>query len=191
MAQTEDEDFQILNAIPWCSRLLSDSNFIRFPFTSRQHKPSTNEDAFFAETLKTKDTIRAAVSLYRRPSQGTVRTSEIRWLLTLGRKLDGYPNLCHGGITATLLDEIMGTLLVLNEKLENVAVRSQFVTAYLNIQYAKPVPTSDAAVMVTTRIKKTKGRKHFFEATLEDGEGNVLARAEGLHVQIREPKTKL
>lgn len=84
----------------------------------------------------------------------------------------------------------MGVFLTLNERLENASVRSQFVTAYLNVTYAKPVPTP-ATIMVTAKIKEIKGRKHFFEATISDGDGLVLAKGESLYIEIKEPKTKL
>jgi len=190
MNQTqEDRDLNHFQSIPWCAKHLQDPSFNLFPTYSTQYK-ATTEDALFAETLKTDDTFRATISLYKNPPPGAVRTEEVRWFFTLGPKVNGYTHVCHGGIVATIIDEAMGLLLTLNEKMEKKPTRSHFVTAYLNVTYLKPVPTP-STVLVTVKVKEIKGRKHFFESTVVDGEGAVLAKADSLYVEVKAREERL
>src|SRR5438477_8666761 len=106
------------HSIPWCAKLLNEPEFIITPTFSRQYKEST-EDALFAKTLKTDDTIGACLSLYKRPASGVSRINEVRTLLSLGYGVNGNSHLCHGGIVATIIDEVMGILLTVNKNLEN------------------------------------------------------------------------
>lgn len=38
-------------------------------------------------------------------------------------RLNGYPHLCHGGIVATIMDEVMGTLLAVNKSLGDANIK--------------------------------------------------------------------
>ena len=181
-----DLDREYFQSILWCARLLDESDFVIIPTVSRQYKEST-EDALFAETLKTHDTVRACLSLYKRPAPGVARVDEVRMLLSLGYRVNGYPHLCHGGIVATIIDEVMGTLLTVNKDLENATIRVATVTAYLNITYLKPIATPQT-VLVTAKLGKVKGRKHYIEASVKDGSGTVLAKAEALWLGINGSK---
>ncbi len=139
MTVDRDTDRAYFESIPWCLELLQDPGFIPTPTFSRQYKEST-EDALFAETLKTSDTIRACSSLYKRPDpSGIGQISELIMLVSLGYRVNGYPNLCHGGIVGTLVDEAMGMLLTVNKNLTSSPIRFATVTAYLHVTYLKPV----------------------------------------------------
>lgn len=106
------------------------------------------EDALFAETLKSDETICAFSSFYTQPAPGVAQIDEVHTLLSLGYRLNGYPHLCHDGIVVTIIDEAMGTLLVVNKSLRNADIESAPVTAYLNVIYLKPVATPQT-VLVT------------------------------------------
>jgi acyl-coenzyme A thioesterase PaaI-like protein len=189
MAEASQEpDLAHFQNIPWCAKLLSSPNVVITPTNSREYKAST-EDALFAETFKTDDTISACLSFYSRPAPESPRIEEIHTLLTLGYRLNGYPARAHGGVVATLIDEVMGSLLSVNKKLGLGATQGDTVTAYLNVTYLKPVGTP-GTVLVSARFKEVTGRKHFLEATIKDGSGEVLAKSEALWIGLERSKSK-
>jgi acyl-coenzyme A thioesterase THEM4 len=89
---------------------------------------------------------------------------------------------------ATVLDEIMGILLVVNAEyalqLSNGSERITQMTAYLNVSYKRPVRTP-GVVLATARIMKAEGKKWWIRATIEDSERQELAVAEALFVNAR------
>jgi acyl-coenzyme A thioesterase PaaI-like protein len=189
MAETSQEpDLAHFENIPWCAQLLSSPNIIITPTNSREYKAST-EDALFAETFKTDDTISACLSFYSRPAPGLHRIEEIHTLLTLGYRLNGYPACAHGGIVATIIDEVMGMLLSVNKRLGLIATQGDTMTAYLNVTYLKPVETP-GTVLVSARFKEVMGRKHFLEATIKAGSGEVLSKAEALWIGLERSESK-
>lgn len=167
MTVDRDTDRAYFESIPWCLELLQDPGFTPTPTFSRQYKEST-EDALFAETLKTSDTIRACSSLYKRPDpSGIGQISELIMLVSLGYRVNGHPNLCHGGIVGTLVDEAMGMLLTVNKNLTS-----------------SPPQT----ILITTRLREIKGRKIYLEASVKDGCDVNLAKAEALWIRSMSPK---
>lgn len=188
MAETTSPDPKYFQSIPWCAKLLEEPNIVITPALSREYKEST-EDALFAETLKSDDTIRAFLSFYKQPATAEVaRIDEIHTLLSLGYRVNGYPHLCHGGIVATILDEVMGSLLSVNKALGHI--KGSSVTAYLNVTYLKPVATPQT-VLVTARLRDVKRQKYYVEALVKDSCGVVLAKAEALWIGLKELKEKL
>jgi len=94
---------------------------------------------------------------------------------TLDAKYQGPPGHAHGGIIATILDEAMGKV----NKLRNVVA----LTKKMDVEYMKPVPLH--AKLRTVGWEKTvDGRKHRNIAEIRDGNGEVLARSEGLFIAI-------
>lgn len=171
-------------AIPWCAELMADPAFCITPKRSRHPKAST-EDSLFAETLRSADTITAALDLCKHPtSQVPRRIEEARTFFSLGKGMNGHACVCHGGIVATMLDETMGFLLCSNTELEDAAVRVELVTVYLNVQYVKPVATPQT-VMVTATLREVKGRKHYVDGTIVNESGEALAKAEALWIALK------
>jgi len=99
----------------------------------------------------------------------------IRGNFRLGPEYQGGPGFIHGGIIATLLDEVMGKVCRFRE------VRA--VTAELNIEYLKPVPV-DTDLVVEGFEVEMKGRNLFLAGDIRDVSGRVLARGKGRFVII-------
>ena len=107
--------------------------------------------------------------------------------------MDGWPSVLHGGIVATLMDEMMGTLLVINAKrtrsrsmatgrdAEAAADVIGAHTAQLNVRYLAPVKTP-GVVLVTCKITSWEGRKIKMKATVMQ-KGGLL---EGLETDMVE-----
>jgi len=186
MSSSQVAELELFEKIPWCQAILEDADFEVEPTASRIYKPQTTEDALLARTLKTPDTIRGWVSLYRRPSTASSRLKdEVRALLSLAPGLDGYPGVCHGGIVATMLDEVLSLLVAVCRASQGLLPDN--VTADLRLTYVKPVPTP-AVLLVKGKIREIKGRKYYADGEIVDGTGLVLAKAEGLFVSVQKEK---
>lgn len=179
-----------IRSIPWCAALISGPSIVILPTESRAPKEST-EDALFAQTLKTPDTISGCLTFYDRANNSSAHINKINTLISLGSAVNGYPHVAHGGLVATLVDEIMGLLLSVN-KHPKVAFPDigRTVTAYLHITYLKPVVTP-ATILVSARFKEVAGRKLFLEASVEDRWGVALAKAEALWIRVDKERERL
>jgi uncharacterized protein (TIGR00369 family) len=97
----------------------------------------------------------------------------------LGERYQGGGGMAHGGIIATLLDEVMGKVCRFRE------VRA--VTAELNVEYLKPVNVQNEIVVEGWETEQ-KGRNLFHVGEIRNTAGDVLARGKGRFVIIGEAK---
>jgi acyl-coenzyme A thioesterase PaaI-like protein len=178
----EAADRAFFRSIQWTAKLMDDPDFAYIPMISRIPKAST-EDSFFAETVKTDTTIPHLLSLYRKPASGE-RINEVRVLMHLGDKLNGWAHVVHGGMQSFIMDEAMVLLLGSSKRVpEARALGTNTVTAEMKVRFVKTM-RSPAVVCVTARLKDVKGRKCFAEASVTDEHGNVLASAEALFLMV-------
>ncbi|KAG7442807.1 Thioesterase/thiol ester dehydrase-isomerase, partial [Guyanagaster necrorhizus] len=99
------------------------------------------------------------------------------WIFVhLGRSLCGHDGIIHGGLLATLLDESLGRLAIVNLP-EKVGV-----TATLSLTYKAPT-IADQFVVIKTSLQELQGRKITVTGRIEDLEGKVLVEASALFVQ--------
>ncbi|KAK0194390.1 Thioesterase/thiol ester dehydrase-isomerase [Armillaria mellea] len=99
------------------------------------------------------------------------------WIFVhLGRSLCGHDGIIHGGLLATLLDESLGRLAIVNLP-EKVGV-----TATLSLTYKAPT-IADQFVVIKTSLHKLQGRKINVTGRIEDLEGKTLVEASALFVQ--------
>jgi uncharacterized protein (TIGR00369 family) len=99
----------------------------------------------------------------------------IRGDFRLGAEYQGGPGFIHGGIIATVLDEVMGKVCRFRG--------ARAVTAELSIEYLKPVPV-DADLVVEGYEVEMKGRNLFLAGDIRDVSGKVLARGKGRFVIV-------
>ena len=90
----------------------------------------------------------------------------------LTEHLNPYGNM-QGGIIAAAIDNTIGPLSLL--------VSSPSFTRYLTIKYGKVVSPDLDYITVTATFTGKKKRQLFFEAVVEDSEGNKLASAKATH----------
>ena len=181
-------------SIPWCATLLNDPVYVVIPTPSRRPKQST-EDALLADTLKTKTTIPAIITLYERPAKGRTLITEARLLVALEYGVNGYPNIAHGGLIGAIIDESMGILLKCNKDMDKTELGEPvdidtLVTASLKVNYLQAVMTPQT-VLVTAKIEEIKGRKFYMTGTVRDGNGAMLAKAEAMWIGIKFTREKL
>jgi uncharacterized protein (TIGR00369 family) len=91
-----------------------------------------------------------------------------RTVFTPLRRHEGFSELIHGGIVATVLDEVIAWSCRLRGY--------NAVTAELTVRYRKPVRVN-VPVQVEGRITREHGRLMFAEGTLRSEDGEILATA--------------
>lgn len=95
----------------------------------------------------------------------------VRALWEPGEYYQGYVNVLHGGIIATLLDEV-GAWCV------SVKKGTAGVTSELKVKYIKPVFMNRGKIEIRARILKTDGKYVYLNCELLDGTGKLCAESE-------------
>lgn len=99
----------------------------------------------------------------------------VRGAFCAGAEYQGGPGFVHGGIIATLLDEVMGKV----NRFRNVRA----VTAELQIEYLRPVPIEQEVLLEAWPVEN-KGRSLYNLGEIREASGAVLARGKGRFVII-------
>ncbi|CAK4692785.1 unnamed protein product [Aphanomyces euteiches] len=86
----------------------------------------------------------------------------------------GHPGVVHGGCIATVYDEFFVTAMLW-------ALDSAGVTASLALTYRKPFPIEQPGFF-HINLDRHDGRKAFFSARMEDGDGVVYSEATALFI---------
>jgi uncharacterized protein (TIGR00369 family) len=100
---------------------------------------------------------------------------------TIPDVFEGPRGYLHGGIIATLLDEVMSK-----------SVRSHGVvgmTRHLEVDYLRPVPSA-AQIRLEAWLTHGEGRKHWAHARILDANGKTLAEGKGLFVEVTERRER-
>lgn len=93
----------------------------------------------------------------------------------------GYPGIVHGGIVASLVDEVLGRVHMGND-----TGNPRFMyTAKMTIQYRHPVPTGKPIKIIGHSIK-TKKRSATSKAEIQGPDGKILVEAEALLINVPE-----
>ncbi len=89
----------------------------------------------------------------------------------------GYPGVVHGGVIASMLDEVTGRVFMTGDPPRFM------VTARLSLRYRKPVPIGKLLRM-TGQVKEDKGRICTSTGELRDEAGNLLVEAEAVLAEL-------
>jgi acyl-coenzyme A thioesterase PaaI-like protein len=122
-------------------------------------------------------------------SQADLDEPEGLILVSLGKGVDGGIKRLHGGVTATLLDQVMGILI-------SYSHQNTSATAELTIKYKKPIETP-CVLLCRARIVREAGRWIETVGWVEDGHGTIFAEGKGAFVKSRvtgqpdKPKSKI
>jgi uncharacterized protein (TIGR00369 family) len=97
---------------------------------------------------------------------------------------NGAPGIVHGGIQATLLDEIMGmtTHVALGHDDGRIA------TTHMSVRYRRPAATN-VPLLIRGRVVKREDPYLFLEAEIVDAEGRVLTEAEARFKRLGDKRT--
>lgn len=220
------DEIAYFQAIPWCAKHLAaaaaaasstpsspsenknnnnnNNNLIIAPVYSRTPKPNTMDDALLSTTLNTNDTIPAFICFYPTPPVADPRRAylpALQALITLGPLVAGYSGLAHGGLLATVFDEVLSLLAPgarwgagwreaaeaeaeaeREGKGEGEGALAGVVTAYLHTRYLRPVAVP-GTYLVSVRLARREGRKMFVEGRMEDERGVMVVSAEALFIE--------
>lgn len=102
-------------------------------------------------------------------------------LPAISDRFEGPKGFVHGGIIATLLDEIMSK-----------AVRIAGFTAmtrHISVEYLRPIP-SGAPIRMEGRVVRSEGRKHWTEATILNEASVALATSKGLFIEVNPDRVR-
>lgn len=83
----------------------------------------------------------------------------------------GYINVLHGGIIATLLDEAGAWCIY-------IKAGTAGVTSSMTVRYLKPVHISKGRITVEAELIEKKEKNALITAVLHDGEGRLCAEAD-------------
>jgi uncharacterized protein (TIGR00369 family) len=96
---------------------------------------------------------------------------------TAHQRLEGPPNIIHGGIIASLLDE---TMMTVNKYMETMAL-----TGELTIRYLQPAFINENLYIRGWYVKKNK-KVIENRAEIENEMGKIVARAKGKYLEVDE-----
>ena len=104
-----------------------------------------------------------------------VGPDEVMAECTIPAHFEGFPGIVHGGIVATMLDEVTGRAAMIGE-------HAHFrLTAKLDIRYRKPVP-SGQPLRLRGVVVRRKGHVAFAHSELILADGTVAAEADAVLV---------
>ena len=95
-------------------------------------------------------------------------------VVTLGNQYEGPPGYLHGGIIATMLDEVMSKA---NRAQGHVAL-----TRKLEVEYLRPIPSTQP-IRLEASLTRIEGRKLFPTARILNARSTVLATATALFIE--------
>jgi uncharacterized protein (TIGR00369 family) len=91
---------------------------------------------------------------------------------TVPEHFEGYPGVVHGGIVASMLDEMVSRAAMIGPD------RRFMMTARLSIRYRQPVPTG-VPLLLQAQLTRATGRVATATAVIKLPDGSVAAEAEG------------
>ncbi|KAK6213404.1 thioesterase superfamily protein [Colletotrichum tabaci] len=178
-----------LEALPWCRALLKSPGITTFTPQSRDPKNLNPHDRLFGKTLNHSEGIPACISFHpESPGQSVI--TELSTFFALSQGIDGYPGIAHGGMTAVLIDEVLGVLIQRNMDTDrdHPVFKMNTVTSSMDIKYLKPIVTP-GVVLGVGQIKEIRGKKLLLRAVLKDANGVDLATCDSVWIGI--PRVKM
>lgn len=184
--------------VSWCAALLDSPGTATFTPTCRLQEDENGQcitqDEFFRKTLRNISAVPNCIGFYSIPSLESFSTAADQTsktfmihsstlLFELASGVNGFNGSAHGGLIAALMDEAMGSLIMLNHQLCNdLAFRGDSIprnilnmegiamfTAKMDVQFLKPL-TTPCVVAVTAVLNNIEGRKVALDVSIF-GEG--------------------
>lgn len=98
-------------------------------------------------------------------------------------EFQGYSNILHGGIQATLMDEIASYVVY-------VKMLTSGVTSKLEVRYKKPVPTNKGEILLRARLKEIKRNLAFIHIELFGSDGEKCSEADAVYYTYTQEYSK-
>ncbi|EXM21363.1 hypothetical protein RAB80_016699 [Fusarium oxysporum f. sp. vasinfectum] len=194
--------------IPWCRDQFLHPDAVAVPRLDDKQDGRGSTGKLFSETLNSPSTIYHRIVLYRDPSSATSLKPKLKkkWLpietcsvfYALGDGVCGFGDICHGGVQATLLDDVMGVLGILNARLQHGMITTKvpgkcspeknsgmldlvanmIATQGIKVQYLRPLRVPKV-IQVTSSMGEISddGTSFLVHAIIKDGDGKEYAKA--------------
>lgn len=104
---------------------------------------------------------------------------ELVALFTPREEHQSYPGIAHGGVSAALLDEVIGRAIMIHHGQETFGV-----TLDLQVKYRKPVPLG-VELKAVARITRDSGLRFAGTGELYLPDGSIAVSAEGKYLKRR------
>eukprot|EP00835_Amoeboradix_gromovi_P003212 NODE_203_length_14950_cov_0.414450.p8 type:complete len:221 gc:universal NODE_203_length_14950_cov_0.414450:10717-11379(+) len=143
---------------------------------------SKNSNHFIHSTLRKSDCLNDMIYVYPVEMDQDAPKSMIV-LIKLGKAVDGYYQITHGGLTAAICDDMFGALFFKSQvqQLDPNGHMKNGVTANLNIDYRKPVVPGKWIIWVGC-IHKVENRKTFLLCKVLNLDSEILAEGSCLFI---------
>ena len=172
---------------------IQQKNLVTPPFWQKMKEENSYRNFFFGGVLKQlqgvdefgvyvdksfNDVVNQTVTVTDEEKERIFNDAKLYCIFVPNVKVQGHEKIVHGGFTATLFDNMAGSLAFMLSDFNPVA------TAYLTINYRKPVRTGEeyhAEIYPT----KMEGKKLYVNGKIKDVKGNVYAETEILFIRVQ------
>jgi len=107
---------------------------------------------------------------------------KVRSTCILPERFQGYQGVVHGGILATLLDEVMAHAVLR-------AAEGNAATAQLEIRYRQPARVGEI-LRLEAAVSRASGRRIHVEGRICGEDGAVRAEGEALFLRVEKPTSR-
>ncbi|PNP76522.1 hypothetical protein FNYG_09941 [Fusarium nygamai] len=202
------KDLDYFFDIPWCRDQFIHPDAVAVPRLDEEQDGRRSAGQLFNETLNSLSTISHRIVLFHDPSSAPTLNSEsmTRWLpvetcsvfYALGDGVCGFGDIFHGGVQATLLDDVIGVLGILNARLQNgmiptkvtercppkanpgmlVLITNMIATQGIEVQYLRPLRVPKV-IQITASMGQISddGTSFVVYAVIKDRNGKEYAKA--------------
>jgi acyl-coenzyme A thioesterase PaaI-like protein len=200
MAPTR-EQLEAFAPLQWATQYLESPDWV---VRERTRGDIPKIDQFNRLTMRANDGVQHWLELHLRPAPGEHVQKTVS-LIKFGPGLGGFPGICHGGATLTLMDEGLAYITVADSRGENEDIPSMhrgrwsalheqekplaevlqgmYVTAKLDVKFLRPVPCP-GLIGIETEATEITGPKMKMSAVMKDSKGTPLMQADGVWVRI-------
>ncbi|KAF5547571.1 thioesterase superfamily [Fusarium phyllophilum] len=202
------KDLEYFFDVPWCRDQFIHPDAVAVPRLDNKQDGRGSTGKLFSETLNSPSTISHRIVLFHDPSSAPTLNSEskTRWLpvetcsvfYALGDGVCGFGDICHGGVQATLLDDVMGVFGILNARLQHgmiptkvawrcspktnpgmlYLITNMIATQGIEVQYLRPLRVPKV-IQITASMGEISDDATSFVvyAVNKDGNGKEYAKA--------------
>ena len=110
-------------------------------------------------------------------AKNVFQSSKIYCLFVPNKKVEQADDSVHNGFTATLFDNLGGTLAFLSSDNKPVA------TASMTVNYRKPMPTGQEYLTEVT-TKSINGKNVMVQGVVKDKDGNIYADSDMMFIKV-------
>ncbi|KAJ1678704.1 hypothetical protein EV182_003515 [Spiromyces aspiralis] len=154
--------------------LTASDEWAEIPFNVHMPEGANMEHSLLSHSLRGPNKLAVLPRVFVKKDKATVVS-----VFHVGKSLCGHKRVVHGGLIATMFDELTARPAMLN------LPRNTGFTAYLHVNYRMPV-FADQVVVVETSLDRIEDRKVYVKGVMKDVKGSVLNDCEALFVSPKD-----